>query len=451
MKTVIHILFDADSWVGRISCAILYALFYDFMYKNVVYYFFSYMTGLDYEEMSIPSFILWLIISILPMAFHHRIEKVTTFICLFMYLFIYIPFVHGLFTSYGISNTMLYSYCGVLCMLFVVYFCIGKYHIALKDIDFKPSIPFVYIEWCALLITILFIAVRGSSMHFVNIFTQLDILYELREENAAGIGSMGFIVYLQGSLFGAFYPFLLICYLNQKAYSKTALVLLGYFLLFMVDMQKITFLMPFALIGLYYLIKVKEKSICERLHSYIIIGISVLSFLLYFLQENGNELLFTLLAILLLRTVCVAGWLTQMYYHFFQENPYTYYSHINVINAITNAYPYDRPLGRAVAYGTQNANANMFLTDGMAAAGLPGILIIGIVFLMVLLTINSISYKYKNTDLFVIILPALSFLLNISLFTAFLSEGLILLLLLLLCTDSPVVIKEVEESQQEII
>lgn len=438
MSKLSSFLLDADSLAGRIICVIIYALFYDFMYENVVYGLFSYMGGLDYVEMSPFKFCLWLIFSVTPMVAYHKIDNAATFMCLFMYLFIYVPFIHGLFTIYGINNITLYSYCAVLCLFFLIYFGIGKFQLLKKNIEFKPSFPFKYVEWCAILLTILFVAVRASSMHFVNIFTQLDVLYEMREENASGLGDMGFILYIQGSLYGAFYPFMLVCYLHQKCFFKTGLVLLGYFLLFMADMQKLTFLMPFALIGLYYLIKYKENIICNRLHSYIIVGITVLSVVLFIFQSNDNEILFTLLSIVLLRTVCVVGWLSQMYFHFFQDNPYTFYSHINVINTITNNYPYDSPLGRAVAYGTQNANANLFLTDGMAAAGLPGIIFIGFVFFIILLFINSISYRYHKSDLFVIALPALSFILNVSIFTALLSDGFLMLVIILMFTECPI-------------
>ena len=438
MKKVLWYIFDADSIAGRILCSLLYTLFYDFMYRNIVYELFSYMEGLDYMDMSPFKYFSWIVLSVLPMTAYQRISNTSSFLCLFLYLFVYIPFVHGLFTVYGIDDKMLYSYTGVLCVVFIIYFCFGRYFILFKDLDFSPTIPFIYIEVATLLMTMLFIAVRGSSMHFVNIFTQLDVLYESRSENAESLGARNLILYVQGWLNGAFYPFLLVCYLNQKNYIKTGLVFLGYILLFMADMQKITFLMPFVLLGLYYLIKIKEDIICSNLHSYISMGLAALSFGLYFIKDSSNEIVFTLIAFVLLRTVCVVGWLTQTYFHFFQDNPYTYYSHIGFVNAITGSYPYDQPLGYAVSYGFQNANANLFLTDGFAAGGLIGIILISILFLIILLFINSISYKYKTVDLIVIFLPTLAFLLNVSLFTTFLSDGLFILLVLLLCTDSPI-------------
>ena len=275
-------------------------------------------------------------------------------------------------------------------------------------------------------------------MHFVNIFTQSDVLYDLRSQNSEAInGGGGFIAYLQGWLSGAFYPFLLVCYLREKKWLKALAILFGYILLFMVDMQKITFIMPFILVALYFVVQLKHETISQRMHSLIIVTTVIISFALYFTQDN--EILFVVGAIVLLRTVCVAGWLSQFYLHFFSEHPFTHYSHINIVNALTNDYPYDVPLGVAIAHGTQNANANFFLTDGVAAWGLLGIFIIGFFFLLLLQFINAIAYRYDTKDLFVMFLPPLSYLLNASVFTTLLSNGLFILLFMLLIVDGPLV------------
>jgi len=445
MKKLISFVLDADSLVGRIICSLLYIFFYDFMFKNFVYELFSYMEGLDYIEMTPIKYISWAIISVLPMLTYHRINNVSTFISLFLYLFVYIPFVHGLFVIYGINNFALYGYTGTLCLFFLVFFRIGQHGLVIKNLKISPSIPFVYIELTALFLTIVFIAVRASSMHFVNIFTQIDLLYAIREENSEDFGATSFILYIQGWLSGAFFPFLLVCYLHIKNRIKTCLVLAGYLLLFMADMQKITFLLPFILISFYFLIKIKQENICTRLHSYIMTGLSIVSICLFILFDKDNDVLFTIISIVLLRTVCVAGWLTQNYYHFFTENPYTYYSHINIVNAVTGMYPYDRPLGMAVAYGSQNANANLFLTDGIAAGGFLAFIFIAIILGILLSLINAISYRYKKTDLFIIFLPSLAFMLNVSLFTTLLSAGLLVLIFILISVDSPISNISIEE------
>lgn len=412
--------------------ACMYSLVYDYMYKNFVFELFYYIGRLDYEPMSLEKNIIWLFLSSIPFAEYKGINKISSFFSLFLYLFVYIPFIHSMMVLYTDDIWQIYSYCLVMFIFAILYFKVGNAWTPIKNIMVKPQIPFKAIEYTMVLLTILFVAIAHNHMHFVNIFTDMSKLYELRSENSESESLAG-IGYLQGWLFGAFYPFVLVIYLEQKKWVKVLLTLTGYILLFMVDMQKMTFIMPFVLVILYQIIRLNEQKVSYYIHAYIMLAIICVSCFVYI--EQDDEVIFTIAAILLLRTVCVAGWLTQLYVHFFNENPYTYYSHINIINYVTQNYPYSVPLGKAVAYGSQNANANFFLTDGVAACGLVGLCIIGIFFLILLIFINSISARYKKTSLFVLFMPTISYFLNASIFTTLLSNGLFILILLLACTN----------------
>lgn len=195
----------------------------------------------------------------------------------------------------------------------ILYFKVGNDWTPIKNIMVKPQIPFKAIEYITILLTIVFVAIAHNHMHFVNIFTDMSRLYDLRSENSESESLAG-IGYLQGWLFGAFYPFVLVLYLEKKKWVKVLLTLAGYILLFMVDMQKMTFLMPFVLIILYQIVRFNEQKVSYYIHSYIMLTIICFSCIVYVKQDN--ELIFTIAAILLLRTVCVAGWLTQLYVHF---------------------------------------------------------------------------------------------------------------------------------------
>ena len=322
-------------------------------------------------------------------------------------------------------------------------FKIGGDWAILRDIVVKPQMSLRTVEIITLALTILYVAIAHNSMHFVNIFTQSGDMYAYREQNSE-VESLGGIAYVQGWLFGAFYPFLLVRYLKMKRRKMAVLPLIGYFLLFAVDMQKMTFLMPFALIFMYYVISLNEDKICNYLHSFMMVCILIISLVLYIFQDD--KIVFTLAAIVLLRTVCVAGWLTQFYIHFFNENPYTYYSHINIVNYITESYPYTEPLGKVVAYGSQNANANFFLTDGVAACGLVGIVIVGLLFAVILMFINSISARYKKSDMFIMFMPTIAYFLNASIFTTLLSSGLFILIILVACFKDETKMNEYENS-----
>lgn len=434
MKRFIHILFDADSFWSKMILSIIYLFVYDYLFHDFIFEQFGYF-GVEYQPMSILTMITWVTISIIPMSFYHGVVNVSSYITFFLYLFVYIPFIHAIYITTDISFLQKDIVSIVVCTLFILYMNIGKHIKLLKDINITPKIPFKYIEVLTILLSVIYVAANINRMHFVNIFTQQDVLYDLRAQNSEEIGEGNIFAYLRGWLFGAFYPFLLVDYLKNKKWVSTLCILFGYIILFMVDMQKLTFFMPFALTALYFLIKLNIHTICNRLHSFIIGFLILLSLVLMNLQEN--KIVFTVASILILRTICVTGWLTQTYFLFFNNgNPFTHYSHINIVNMLTNNYPYDVPLGMAVSYQSQNANATFLLTDGYAAWGIAGIVVIGVIFYLFLEFANSISYKYKLEDLLVLFLPTVSYLLNVSFFTTLLSNGLLFLLILIACSDT---------------
>lgn len=437
----IKFLFDSDCEIGKIICIIIYLFIYDYLFYTFVYGLFAYLGEIEYMPMDIATKSTWLFLSIIPFAFYKHISNVSSFITLFLYIFAYIPFIHAIFVLWKlpIQDKLLYTI--VTCVFFSIYISMGKGRKLLKDIRIIPEIQFRWLEMATIALTIVFVLANYQRMHFVNIFTQESIMYELRAQNSEDMGVRNIFGYLRGWLFGAFYPFLLICYLKQKKWLKALLILGGYIILFMVDMQKLTFLMPFALMGLYFLIKSNMQLISHYLHSYIIIFFAISSLILLPLQDN--KVLFTMSAIIILRTVCVTGWLTQMYFNFFiNGNPFTHFSHINIINFFTNAYPYNESLGQIVAYNSQNANATFLLTDGYAAWGLIGIIIIGIIFFIFLEFLNSVTYRYKTEDLFILFLPTTAYLLNTSFFTTLLSNGLFILLIFIAMSNNPLLLEK---------
>jgi hypothetical protein len=391
MKNILHILFDSHSILGKLLCGLIYCLVYDFVFKNFIHYNFYYM-GIDYIEMNPLQYCLWLALSIIPFLSYKGVEEISSFFVFFLYLFVYIPFIHTLFIISGLETFTTYGYALVMFAFFVVYFKTGTNWCIFKNLTLCPSISLKTIEIITFLLTIIFIIAKHDSLHFVNIFTQSDLMYEFRAENAENIEGLGLINYVKGWLYGAFYPFLLVCYIKQKKRIGSISILFCYILLFMADMQKLTFFTPFFMIAFYFLIRIREKAFSHKMHAIIIYILTIASGIVY--TFTGNTFGFFIGFILFLRTICVAGWLSQFYLRFFISNPYTYYSHINIVNAFTGAYPYNVPLGIAVAYGTQNANANFFLTDGIAAWGIFGIIIIGVFFFILLHFINAISYRY---------------------------------------------------------
>lgn len=126
------------------------------------------------------------------------------------------------------------------------------------------------------------------------------------------------------------------------------------------------------------------------------------------------------------------------YFNFFEirtDHPYTNFSHIGIINKLTNSYPYMDSLGRTVSYGDGNANANFMLMDGIASSGITGCFIMCFIFIIFKAMINSIGMKYDVGLCMIAFIFPFASMINVSFFTTLLTGGFLLLYLLLLFVD----------------
>jgi hypothetical protein len=164
---------------------------------------------------------------------------------------------------------------------------------------------------------------------------------------------------------------------------------------------------------------------------------ALMTLVLYLGRSLGgsDSLFFWLFSLVFMRTFGNSGLTTAWYYDFFLRNPLTYYSHIKGVSWFVR-YPYINPLGIEIGsfYSgdpTLDANAHFWATDGLAAWGLSGILLISVVCALLFWVLDSSA---KGHDLrlaaLVVSFAALN-LANISLFTSLLSGGLGLLIILL--------------------
>lgn len=141
-------------------------------------------------------------------------------------------------------------------------------------------------------------------------------------------------------------------------------------------------------------------------------------------------------SIVLARIIGTNGWTASKYLEYFSAHGYTYYTHIGPVQGLTHAYPYGSlSLGQVIGVeysGTEEANfnASFWASDGFAALGVPGVLVITPVVAAILLAVNHATAKFSTrfsvpwlTGLWVVML-------NVPLTTAMLSGGGALLLLI---------------------
>ena len=187
MKKALGFIFNADNIISRIICALIYILVYDYAFREFVYRLFYYM-GIDYIDMTLDKFLSWAILSIIPILFYKRIQNLSSFFGIFLYVLVYIPFIHALFTMWNIGLFTMYGYGILLCAIFVLLLNIGNRKTFFKNIIIEPLIPFKWIQAFTIILTIVLVALSAGSMHFVNIFTQSDLMYQLRAENSESAG-----------------------------------------------------------------------------------------------------------------------------------------------------------------------------------------------------------------------------------------------------------------------
>lgn len=156
--------------------------------------------------------------------------------------------------------------------------------------------------------------------------------------------------------------------------------------------------------------------------------------LLLFVPDEGAYLWAK--SIVLARVIGTSGWSASKYLEYFSAHGYTYYTHIGPVQAFTHTYPYGSlSLGQAIGVeysGSEEANfnASFWASDGFAALGVPGVLIVTPFVAAVLLAVNFATARFSTrfsvpwlTGLWVVML-------NVPLSTAMVSGGGFLVLLI---------------------
>lgn len=147
-------------------------------------------------------------------------------------------------------------------------------------------------------------------------------------------------------------------------------------------------------------------------------------------------LLYAVLFVVLQRTLSMGGLVTAWAYNFFQVNPLTYYSNLQVVKWFAHD-PYQGAVRHEVGSFYQGPGVefdglgHFFATDGIAALGLPGIMFIGAVCALVFWLLDSAAKRHDPRLPALVTIYAAYNLVNNSVFTTLFSGGLAALMLLL--------------------
>ena len=134
--------------------------------------------------------------------------------------------------------------------------------------------------------------------------------------------------------------------------------------------------------------------------------------------------------IVLFRTFGNSGLLTLQYEEFVASNGMTYWSHVRGISSFIE-YPFQEPLSREVGislFGSfdNNAVAHFFAYDGIAAAGIPGVIAISVLCMLVFWTLDSVSARLDKLFVGIFLCYHIANLNNTGLFTTLIGHGMVI-------------------------
>ncbi|MBQ7539728.1 MAG: oligosaccharide repeat unit polymerase [Bacteroidaceae bacterium] len=431
------------SCLSAIAYIILFRVIYaDYLVKLFEYIGFKNIVDTSYE---VP---LTDFLAFIPIIFFQAKKVPSDFIAILTYLVIHIPTVITLqyqFKEY--DDIIVYQLAFTFSQ--ILFFLASWHPISKKRCETNTNIIPIRVFFVAgIVILVTLIAFFGTQLRFVS-FTDI---YSLRSENDKFAQGASFIPYFCMWTADFFAPLFIAYGCYKKQYIYTALGFFAALIVYMATGSKSAILLPFVTVGIYYLMRLKRMT---NIKYFLPVFVVIILIFYAIYAATDNKILYLAATVLFMRTLGVAGWLATGYITVFNSYPFTFYSHIGIVNFFTGMYPFHNPsLGNAVwtiyrGWGVNtNANANFLLTDGYAAMGTAGVIIISIVFFFVLIYTNKLSNNHDMSFVLAMLTGAILAFTNISLFTAFVSCGFLFCLILLRYTDTKNTDKE--ETQESV-
>ena len=412
----------------------LTAIIYQYLFRSIyvdylvpVWGYFGYrVENTDYLPMIATDFL-----AIIPIIFYNATKRISDFFSIIIYIMVYVPSITAL-QYYYLDYWVALPYQLAFFISMILFFYCPRNIKSNESYDTKTDlIPEKYYFYAGILFAILIIAVFGSKLRLVS-FSEL---YDLRSENQEASNSFPLMEYIKLWSFSFLGPLYIAIGFYQRNKKKVWAGLLLNLLVFMATGLKAAIGIPVLECGLCYYLR---KNVYNSYSLKYVFPLVVFILVLLYLPSTASEVMFTIDAVIFMRTIGISALLTPAYIDVFSEVPYTFFSHIGIVNAITHMYPFTDPsMGTAVwdvydgVVTAMNANANFLITDGISSMGVIGILIVAIVFYYILSLLNKLSCRHDQDFVIAMMLGQVVNISNISLFTTLLSCGLLFNMILM--------------------
>jgi hypothetical protein len=294
--------------------------------------------------------------------------------------------------------------------------------IKFKTPSFENSSLFELVFYSFYIIsTIMFFIKYGFNIDFDLLAITSDLVYSQR----ANFKSMGSAGYLIMTFFTLGTPLLFAYSIIYRNFFLTSISLLLGMMIYSTSSEK-SLLFTFALyFGIIIIEKISNHS---QQISYIkgYIFMTIVASLLFFVNPLLSGLFIN-------RLIFVPQLVSLSYYNYFQKYDYSYFLDTSVFSSIFGkSYHTDLPREISRIFFEIGSSANTgLISDGYAKLGIMGVAIVLVVFLVVLKIVDSFSYGKNLFFVKLVMTYSVFTLINSSIFTAFLTSGLLFSLLLI--------------------
>jgi len=387
-------------------------------YTSFLNYYFDY-EGFELYDKSTYFIVLSVMISLFPVCFYRGFKALSSFISLFIYVLLYVPTIltFAMGSNLPIFHILIVQFVFMLCMCMLF---LSDIVIIKKTFSFKKYNVFKIIFFLTIATSAYVVFIYRNNLRLVG-FADVYIQRASNED----LGKSAITGYLSAWLTNFMAPSCLAYGVIGRKYLYFLVGAVACLVLYMATASKGTILLPFIYLAFSVLF---AKNRINKIYTIFVLSLTLLmTSMLFFTELNIVS------AVVLSRTVGNGGVLTMWYYNFFLTHPYTYYSHINIINFFTGIYPYKAGLGLTVGNyfwdDTMDANANFWATDGVAAFGLAGVIIISTISCLIFIIINTITRGYNKLFVILSFIPFIGSLLNTSIFSSLVTGGTIFVII----------------------
>lgn len=407
---------------------ILFILLFRELFEECLVSVYGFM-GYRIENNSLSAVWITNLIIVLPILFYAVQARISDVFAIVCYVMIYVPTLLGLqyyYPNYFFAFTYQIAYM----IGMILFFLVGRNRISHSIVKrgFGRIDKRIYILGGCILMLI-FVIVYHGNMRLVS----FSDVYDLRSESSDVQSSVPFVGYVAMWMANAFSPLMIALGLEKKNNRYICLGFLMSLVYYMATGMKASVFIPILSFVFYKFFRNNPSKKMLYLYPLLISGLLVVYIVFRFFYGESTKML---IGLLMMRTYGIATLETPMYIDVFQNNPYTYYCHVGIINKIFGLYPFDNPsIGHAIseAYGgydtESNANANFMVTDGIAAGGVVGIIIISVFAYYLFSFLNKLSNNYRFSFILASLTGIIIGFTNMSIFTTILSAGLFILLL----------------------